>query len=93
MSGDGIQLPDAAEPRRTRGATEPDHRLRLLLVMAQGPAGALPEAWRSYALIEDARASALEALRNPHVLRVAIIEDGFRLVGSVNPLRFIEWVG
>jgi len=54
-------------------------------MMAQGSAGAVPEAWRSYARIDDARASASEALRNPHVLRVAIVEDN-------NPLRFVEWV-
>lgn len=63
-----------------------NHRLRLLIVMAQGLPGAFPDAWRSYAQIEDARASALETLRNPQVLRVAIVEDN-------NPLRFVEWVG
>ena len=61
MIGNGVQLSDAAEPHGTTAATEPHHRLRLLIVMAQGPAGALPEAWQSYPLIEDARASALEA--------------------------------
>jgi hypothetical protein len=90
MIGNGVQVSDVAEPHGMTAATH--HRLRLLIVMAQGPAGALPEAWRSYALIEDARASALEALQNPNVLRVAILEDGFGLVGSVNPLGFIEWV-
>ena len=69
-----------------------DAKLRLLIVMAGGAASALPEAWRSYGLVENARASALEALRSPHVLRVAIVEDGSRLGGSVNPLRFVEWV-
>jgi hypothetical protein len=93
MIGNDVQLLDAAEPHGTRPATELRHRLRLLIVTAQGPVGALPEAWRSYALIEDARASALAALRNPNVLRVAILEDGFGLVGSVNALGVIEWVG
>jgi hypothetical protein len=60
--------------------------LRLLIVMSQGLAGALPEAWQSYARTEEARASALEALRNPQVLRVAIVEDNI-------PLRLVEWVG
>lgn len=82
----GIRLSDAAERYETIATTEPDSRFRLLIVMAQGPPGALPEAWRSYAQIEDARASALAALRNPHVLRVAIVEDN-------NPLRLVEWVG
>lgn len=86
MIGNGIRSPDAAEPSGTRPTREPDHGLRLLLVMAQGPAGAVPEAWRSYARIEHARASALGALRNPQVLRVAIVEDN-------HPLRLVEWVG
>jgi hypothetical protein len=86
MISNGIRSPDAAEPSGTRVTRERDHRLRLLLVMAQGSAGAVPEAWRSYARIEDARASALRALRNPQVLRVAIVEDN-------NPLRLVEWVG
>jgi hypothetical protein len=90
MIGNGIRRPDATERYGTRATREPDHRLRLLIVMVQGLAGALPEAWRSYARIEDARASASEALRNPQVLRVAIVEDEH---GSTNPLRFVEWVG
>lgn len=85
-NGNGIRSPDAAEPSGTKATREPDHRLRLLLVMAQGPAGAVPEAWLSYAQIEDARASAVAALTNPQVLRVAIIEDN-------NLLRLVEWVG
>jgi hypothetical protein len=93
MIGNAMRLPDAAEPYVTRATREPAHRFRLLIMMAQGPAGALNEAWRSYARIEGARASALEALRNPQVLRVAIIEDGSGLIGSINPLRLVEWVG
>jgi hypothetical protein len=92
MIGNAAQLLDAAEPHGTRAASEPEHRLRLLVVMAQRPAGALPEAWRTYSLIEDAHASALKALRNPGVLRVAIVENGSALAGSANPLRFIEWI-
>lgn len=79
-----VRLPEAAEPYGTRAARE--HRLRLLILMAQGPPGALPEAWQSFARIADARASALEALRNPQVLHVAIVEDN-------DPLRLVEWVG
>jgi hypothetical protein len=89
MIGNGIRLPDAAEPYGTRATREANNRFRLLIVMAQGPAGALPEAWRSYAQIEDARASALEALRNPKVLHVAIVEDGSE---TTNPLRLVEWL-
>jgi hypothetical protein len=90
--GNGIRLPQPAEAYGTRSTREPHHRLRLLIVMAQGSPSALPEAWRSYAEIEDARASALAALRTPRVLRVAIVDDGAGL-GSVNPLRLVEWVG
>jgi hypothetical protein len=86
MINEDVRLPEAAEPYGTRSTGEPDRRLRLLILMAQGPPGALPEAWQSFAQIEDARASALEALRNPQVLRVAIVEDN-------NPLRLVEWVG
>jgi len=86
MMSNGIRSTDAAERSGTGATKEPAHGLRLLLVMAQGPAGAVPEAWQAYARIEDARANALGALRNPQVLRVAIVEDN-------NPLRLIEWVG
>jgi hypothetical protein len=91
MISNGIQSTDAAEPHATTATTQSHHRLRLLIVMAQGRAGALPEAWRSYAQVEDARAGALEALRNPQVLSVAIVEDGSALIGPANPLRFVEW--
>lgn len=73
--------------------TEPKCRLRLLILMARGTPGALPEAWGSYVQIEHARSSALSALRNPEVLRVGIVDDGSGLGGSVNALRLVEWVG
>jgi hypothetical protein len=92
MTHRGSRFADAVEPHLTRATREPNHRLRLLIVMAHGPAGVLPEAWRSFARIEDARASASEALRNPQVLRVAIVEDGAGLIGLANALRLVEWV-
>ena len=92
MISNGIRLSHAAHTCGTTAATEPHHRLRLLIVMAEGRPGTLPEAWRSYGQIEEARASATEALRNPHVLRVAIVEDGSGLIGP-NPLGLVEWVG
>jgi len=92
MSGDAVRLREAAETSETSAMGEPNHRLRLLIVTAHGAAGSIPEAWRSYARIDDARASALDALRDPQVARVAIIEDGSGLGGSVNPLRFVGWV-
>lgn len=89
----GIRLREAVDHCGTKTTTRPYHRLRLLIVMAEGHAGTLPEAWRSYGQIEEARASATAALRNSQVLRVAIVEDGSRLIGSANPLGFVEWVG
>src|SRR5262245_23697050 len=71
----------------TRAAMEPHHRLRLLIEMAQGAPGQFPEAWRSYARVEDARASAVQARKSSQVLRVGIVEDGS---GSTDPLRFVE---
>ena len=92
MIGGDIGLPEVDETYRTRARTQPEHRLRLLIVMTHGLPGVLPEAWRSYVRIEDARASALAALENPQVLRVGVVEDGAAPIGSANPLRFIEWV-
>jgi len=93
MIEDAVSSQDAAAKRGPTATREPAHRFRLLILMAQGHAGALPEAWLSYGHLEDARASAATALRNPQVLHVAIVEDGWGHVGSVNPLGFVEWVG
>jgi hypothetical protein len=88
MIGKDLQSPEVADRWEATATREPHHRFRLLIVMAQGSAGGLPEAWRSYARIEDARASALQALRDPQVRRVAIVQDESGL-----PLRLVEWVG
>ena len=64
---------------------EVSHRYRLLAMMVQGTASALPQAWRSYRNVEEARIGAQEMLHNDRVLRVAIIDDRI-------PLRFVEWV-
>jgi hypothetical protein len=61
------------------------HRYRLLAMMVQGTASALPEAWQSYPNVEEARIGAQEMLHNHRVLRVAIVEDRI-------PLQFVEWV-
>lgn len=53
--------------------------------MAQGTAAALPEAWRSYRNVEEARIGARAMLVDDSVLRVAIVGDRV-------PLQFIEWV-
>jgi hypothetical protein len=53
--------------------------------MVQGTAAALPEAWRSYRNVEEARIGAREMMHNRRVLRVAIVEDRI-------PMQFVEWV-
>ena len=75
--------------RFSSGATqmnEPNHRFRILAVMAQGAPGALGEAWRSYVNLEDARAGARAARKDPRVLQVAIVDD------HNGPLRLVEWI-
>lgn len=61
------------------------HPYRVLATMVQGTAATLPEGWRSYGSIEEARGSARAMLHNHRVLRVAIVEDRM-------PLQFVEWV-
>jgi len=77
-----------SEARPTVATTwdEAYHRYRLLAMMRQGTASALPEAWQSYRNVEEARMGAQQMLHNHRVLRVAIIEDRI-------PLRFVEWIG
>jgi hypothetical protein len=87
-----IRSLDHAGTRGEPATPDPEHRLRLLIVVAHGSPGAFAEAWRSYAQIEDARAGAAAALRNPQVLRVAIVEDGSDTV-AVTPLRLVQWIG
>ena len=53
--------------------------------MARGSPAVLPEAWRSYLNVDEARTAAAAALRDARVLGIAIVEDG-------NPLRFVEWI-
>ena len=60
-------------------------RCRLIPVMAHESPGVVPEAWRSYLNLNEARVAAAAALRDTRVLRIAIVEDG-------NPLRFVEWM-
>ena len=61
------------------------HTLRIVAVMAEGHPGVLPEVWRSYLNLEEARMGAAAALRDTRVLGIAIVEDG-------NPRRFVEWI-
>jgi hypothetical protein len=65
---------------------EPDHRFRILAVMAQGTPGVLAEAWRSYVTLDEARLGARAARRDPRVLKVAIVDD------YNHPLQLVEWI-
>ena len=60
-------------------------RCRIIAVMARGSPGVLPEAWRSYLSLNEARVAEAAALQDARVLGIAIVEDG-------NPLRFVEWI-
>jgi hypothetical protein len=51
-------------------------RCRIIAVMARGSPAVLPEAWRSYLNVDEARTAAAAALRDARVLGVAIVEDG-----------------
>lgn len=89
MTTDGIrELPATGTSEAGAGDNAREsayHPFRLLASMAHGSAGALPEAWRSYRNVDEARRAARDMMRDDRVLRVAIIEDR-------PPLQFIEWV-
>lgn len=64
-----------------------DHNtFRILAVMSSGRPGLLPEVWRGYVDLDEARACARGALRDPRVLGVAIVDD------YNGPLRLVEWI-
>ena len=77
---------EATRSSVTNTSREADHKFRLLATMVQGTAATLPEAWQSYAEIEEARSGAREMLRNHRVLRVALVENRI-------PMQFVEWIG
>ncbi len=77
----------STEPKVPTATPRDDgRRFRLVATMAQGLADTLPEAWRSYPGVDDARLAARQMLQDPRVLQVVIVEDR-------PPLRFIESVG
>jgi hypothetical protein len=61
------------------------HPFRLVATMVKGAPGGLPEAWRSYRNVDEARLAARHMMQDQRVLEVAIVEDR-------PPLQFIEWV-
>lgn len=62
----------------------PEQTFRLRAVMKQGTAASLPETWRHYPSVEDARAGAKLMYHDDRVLRVMAVTDS---VGS-----FVEWI-
>ena len=61
------------------------HPFRLVATMVKGAPGGLPEAWRSYRNVDEARLAARQTMQDQRVVEVAIVEDR-------PPLKFIEWV-
>jgi hypothetical protein len=57
---------------------------RLRPIMKQGTAAGLPETWRHYPFLEEARAGAKLMYQNDRVLRVMVVSDSD---GS-----FVEWI-
>ena len=72
--------------RRAIASEEACHHFRLLATMSEGVPSVLPEAWRSYRNVDDARRAARQMMDDPRVLRVTIVEDR-------PPLQFVESVG
>jgi hypothetical protein len=58
---------------------------RLIATMRRGSASGLPAAWAHYASIEDARAGAVELLREDRILRVMVVRNEI-------PQTFVEWL-
>ncbi len=83
----GLHAAEASQagPSAVIERDEAYHWYRLIAMMVQGTAAALPEAWQSYRNVEEARIGARAMLHNHRVLRVAIVEDRI-------PLQFVEWV-
>ena len=86
MQGLHSGVTSEAGRRDVTAPAEAYHRFRLLATMVQGTAAALPEAWKSYGNVAEARIAAREMMRNHRVLRVAIVADRI-------PTQFVEWVG
>lgn len=57
---------------------------QLVTTVKRGTAASLPLAWRSYVTLEEARAAAVDMLREERVQRVMIVRDE-------HPQGFVEW--
>lgn len=59
--------------------------LRLRPIMRQGTASSIPEVWRRFSTVEEARQAVKQMYHDDRVLRVSIVTD-------TAPPRFVEWV-
>jgi hypothetical protein len=58
---------------------------RLVLSVRRGSASSVPDAWRSYPTLEQARAAAAVLLRHERVTRIAVVRNE-------SPPAFVEWL-
>jgi len=68
--------PDTLEPRAA---------FRLRPIMRQGTASSIPETWRHFATIAEARLAVKQMYHDDRVLRAFIVTD-------TAPAQFVEWV-
>lgn len=78
-----IAVIDGTRPWRQAGAMESHFRLRP--IMRQGTAASIPETWRRFSSIEEARQAIKPMYHDDRVLRIFIVTDDA-------PPRFVEWV-
>jgi hypothetical protein len=58
---------------------------RLILSVRRGSASSVPDAWRHYPTLEQARAAAATLLRHERVTRIAVVRNEA-------PPAFVEWL-
>jgi hypothetical protein len=76
------------EPAALDVPSRPDQtrsRFRLQPIMRQGTPSSIPETWRPFATVEDARKAVKQMYQDDRVLRALIVTDEA-------PPRFVEWV-
>jgi hypothetical protein len=67
------------------GSPEAQPALRLRPIMRQGTASSIPETWRRFPTLAEARQAVKQMYHDDRVLRVFIVAD-------TAPPRFVEWV-
>jgi hypothetical protein len=66
-------------------APAPRSAFRVRPIMRQGTASSIPETWRPFMTLEEARQAVKQMYHNDRVLRVFIVTD-------TAPPQFVEWV-